>query len=162
MRLLLTGSLKVLLLLFAALIPIVFLLFRLIDSAGLWMVVSDPIPKRLDVIYTYAGEGVRNYYSRVLFDRHPETLWIVGRWPMRRRYYQALYNGVDSTRLWFMPTDSLNTHLEFLGLCGLLDSLAKLRPPGSPELEVGLVSGPYHMRRIFNDVLYCRPAGLAV
>ena len=129
--------------------PFAFLFFLAACRFPSWMAVSDPLPARLDAIFTYSGEGVRNLYSRSLADRYPASVWAVGDYPLlRRKNYAA---GVDGGRLVFLSKRWGNTHQENQGLFAALDSVFRDR---RDTIHVGLVTGPYHIRRAFLDVSF--------
>lgn len=133
--------------------PLIFL-FVIAATAGLGLVlflkigtllaVNDPVPQRLDVIFTFGGENERVAYSRKLLQQFPDAHWLLSD-------YHHLFShilqrdGFTMARVSFLDT-STNTLSEVNGLkdwiSGHKDSLAQ------KHLSIGLVSNPLHMRRI--------------
>jgi hypothetical protein len=127
--------------------------------AGALLVVDDPVPRRLDVIFTFAGENQRVTYSRDLTERFPSAHWVLS------DFYHLFSHilerdGFAMSRVTFLDTCT-NTLSEVHGLrdwiAGHKDSLYKSQnavtnSPAVPQkpatLAVGLVSTPFHMRRI--------------
>lgn len=155
-----------------------FLFFKI----GTLLAVNDPVPQRLDVIFTFGGENERVSYSRKLMQQFPDAHWVLS------DYYHFFSHilqrdGFAMTRVSFLDTCA-NTLSEVHGLwdwiAGHEDSLYKSKntlvretsglnkPPVT--LSVGLVSNPFHMRRIkfmaqtvFSNTpvtLYCLPVPL--
>jgi hypothetical protein len=114
---------------------------------GSWLVVSDPVPQHLDIVFTFAGEAERVAYSRELVERFPRSHWILSDY---KDGYQRILRkeGFDMTRLNAIDTCT-NTYAE-------VDALENRILAGGPaslqddrkETVIGLVSSPYHMRRI--------------
>ena len=133
-------------------------------NIGNWLVVSDPLPTRLDYVFTFAGQNPRMTYSRELMERFPDAHWILS--DFHHIYSRILArNGFDMSRVSIVDTASHTLgEVQALGdwLRANTDSLprrhiaADTAPGPSPsKLSVGLVSSPYHMRRIkfmINDV----------
>ena len=46
-------------------------------KAGTWLFINDPLPDRLDVIFTFGGENARIAYSRELKERFPAARWAL-------------------------------------------------------------------------------------
>ncbi|NLP00977.1 MAG: hypothetical protein GX089_00640 [Fibrobacter sp.] len=124
---------------------IVFLLLSLavlvfsFRNLGKWLMVSDPLPGHLDIVFTFAGENVRVSYSKELMSRFSDAHWMLSdykdghsRLLKRSNYDMSKVSVIDSCR---------NTYSE-------VDALMKRLSSQKEELHVGLVSGPYHMRRI--------------
>lgn len=154
----------------ASLLIALFVLWGVLLYRGLgeWLVIEDELPERVDVIFTFGGETVREQYSRELMDTHPGAIWVNSTFDAEVRSRQ-LDPSIDTSRL--VLVDSLeDTWGEVRFIRGwLLDRLAATDPPsdtaqpepgeptpGGPtsdlappnSLNVALVSGPYHMRRI--------------
>jgi hypothetical protein len=133
-------------------------------NIGGWLVVSDPLPPRLDYVFTFAGQNLRLTYSRELMERYPEAHWILSDF---HHFYSRILtrNGFDMTRVSAVDTAS-NTLAEVHALSDWLQAntdllqrtpIAADTAPGHPpsQFSIGLVSSPYHMRRIkfmVNDV----------
>jgi uncharacterized SAM-binding protein YcdF (DUF218 family) len=126
-------------------------------NIGDWLVVSDPLPPRLDYIFTFAGQNPRLTYSRELMERCPDAHWILSDY---HHFYSRILarSGFEMTRVSIVDTAS-HTLGEVRALSDWLrvnvDSLHRMH--GAPDttaglpsskLSIGLVSSPYHMRRI--------------
>jgi uncharacterized SAM-binding protein YcdF (DUF218 family) len=134
---------------------VIFLFLR----AGALLVVNDPVPASLDVVFTFAGENPRISYSRKLTNQFPEAHWVLSDY---HHFFSRILqrDGFSMTRVTFLDT-STNTLSEVNGLKDWInshrDSLAASREtalqrtavvPENKPLRVGLVSNPFHMRRI--------------
>jgi hypothetical protein len=124
---------------------------------GGWLVVSDPPPPRLDYIYTFAGENPRLWYSRELMERYKGAHWVLCDF---NHYYSRILNrnGFDMTRVSIIDTASY-TLSEVRALADWLRAHPPAQKAFHPAtrtdtaavetpLQIGLVSNPYHMRRI--------------
>jgi uncharacterized SAM-binding protein YcdF (DUF218 family) len=135
-------------------------------NIGEWLIVSDPLPARLDFIFTFAGQNPRLTYSKELMERYPDAHWILS--DFNHVYSRILTrNGFDMTRVSTVDTAS-HTLAEVQALNDWLHAntsslqrttiAADTVPGHSPyKLSIGLVSSPYHMRRIkfmINDVFH--------
>lgn len=128
---------------FGLLLIFVMLSLFFIKYVGEWMMVSDPLPQKIDVIFTFSGENVRDQYSRELFNIYKESLWIVSCWYDKEKYIGDLESeGYDTSRIFTVDTCS-NTYSEVMFLKMYLRENYK-----DDKIVVGLVSGPYHMARI--------------
>ncbi|MFP4014680.1 MAG: hypothetical protein ACLFVQ_11380 [Chitinispirillaceae bacterium] len=138
---------------------VLFWLFLL--NAGSWLLVSDPVPERLDVVFTFGGEGVRVKYSRELMERYTGAHWFISDYKFG--YTRLLRrDGYDMERVSYTDTCSSTlsevTVLNFWVRSGearrqsagnaAQDSVHFVSRSASSPLHVGLVSSPYHMRRI--------------
>lgn len=122
-------------------------------NIGTLLTVEDPVPERLDLVFTFAGENQRVFYSRKLAERFPEAHWVLS------DYFHLFSrilarDGFPRSRVTFLDT-STNTLSEVNGLKDWIgvhrDSLiaaqqGAVKTPAA--LHVGLVSNPLHMRRI--------------
>ena len=113
-----------------------------------WLIVSDPVPKSLDVIFTFGGEDSRIAYSKSLFSKNPRALWIISY--ENRKLVQTLWKeGFDTSRIRIVDTCT-STFSEISFLKNQIADFVKPRGnsgnAGSPT--IGLVSNWYHMRRI--------------
>ena len=119
---------------------------------GSWLIVSDPVPERLDIIFTFAGDGARVTYSKELAMIFPEARWILSDYQNGHARLLRKSN-YDMSRVAVVDT-CRNTRAEIRTLIRMLGA-------GGPEfvpcvslsssgqvINVGLVSSPYHMRRI--------------
>lgn len=70
---------------------------------GSWLIVSDPLPEHIDVIFTFGGETVRDDYSRELAQKHPEATWIVSTFDTTQRS-RIQGNAVAQSRLVVVDT----------------------------------------------------------
>ncbi|NLG16607.1 MAG: DUF218 domain-containing protein [Fibrobacter sp.] len=108
-------------------------------NVGRWLIISDAVPPHLDIVFTFAGENVRVSYSKELMSRFDDARWILSDY--KDGHSRLLRKGnYDMSRV--IVIDSCkNTYSEVNALMDQLRLCDK-------ELYVGLVSGPYHMRRI--------------
>jgi len=128
-------------------------------NAGSWLLLHDKPPERLDVIFTFSENPLRDIYSRELARQHPSAIRIIcaADWRLKGTtkdaYFQKFVDGPeDSARTIY--NDSLqSTFIEtlFLKKC-LLDIIAKnnhqLSSQTDSVINVGLVSNIFHLRRI--------------
>lgn len=122
-------------------------------NIGQWLVVSDPVPARLDVLFMFGGENARFSYSRGLMDRSPDTRWVMS--DNFRQYSRVLSReGFDMSRVTALDTCRY-TLSEITALAGWLkdnrDALIRAAAQDTAAkqaVRVGLVSSPCHMRRI--------------
>jgi hypothetical protein len=122
-------------------------------TVGPWLFLSDPLPSRLDVIFTFAGDNQRLHYSRNLMERYSAAHWVLSDF---HHYYSRILvrNGFAMVRVTAVDT-AANTLSEVNALADWLMS-AKVPVDGNigsardlPDtVAIGLVSSPYHMRRI--------------
>ena len=133
---------------FFAVLAITLIIFR---QLGDWLIAADPPPPRLDVVCTFAGDRQRVVYSKELMFRHPEAHWFLSDYKNGHgRLLQK--NSFDMHRVTIVDTCN-NTVSEVNALCEWLDRYRPPPPSGASggdavRLHVGLVSSPYHMRRI--------------
>ena len=145
--------LRILLVLAAISLPLL-LIAAVFMNLGAWLLVADPLPPRLDAVFTFAGENPRITYSRELAQLYPEARWVLSDHDHLYRRILAR-NGFDLQRVDFIDTCT-HTLSEVRSLAdwvrtwraatGLPDTAARLRK--SRTLRIGLVSAPYHQRRI--------------
>jgi hypothetical protein len=120
--------------------------FLFLSNAGTWLLISDSIPKRLDLIFTFAGENVRDSYSRELMQKFPNAHWLMSD-------YKEGYNRIlrrenyDMSRVSIVDTCT-NTLSEVKTLTMWINQNTSSLYSHDSVIYVGLVSGPYHMRRI--------------
>ena len=122
-------------------------LFRLGD----WLTPCDVLPDRIDLIVTFAGDSRRVDYSRELMERYPDAHWFLSDY--RNGYGRLLRkDGYDMRRVTIVDTCT-NTLSEVRAVAGWIADGVPV-PPATDDtgksrtLVVGLVSSPYHMRRI--------------
>ena len=120
-------------------------------KAGDWLVISEPLPERIDVVFTFAGENSRMAYSRELMGRFPEAHWVLSE--NLHQYSRILEReGFDMSRV--TPVDTCtNTLSEVNGLADWVrgrrgSDAARARAVKAEPISIALVSNPYHMRRI--------------
>jgi uncharacterized SAM-binding protein YcdF (DUF218 family) len=119
----------------------------LLRNAGVYLLVNDPLPKKLDLIFTFAGENARNHYSEELLKQYPDAHWLLSDY--KNGYVRILRReSFDMSRVTIVDTCK-NTFSEVLALKEYLRLPGEnaLRDRQKP-LQIGLISGPYHMRRI--------------
>ncbi len=123
------------------------LLLIIIRNAGTWLLISDSVPKHLDLVFTFAGENVRDSYSRELMQEFPDAHWLMSDY--KEGYSRILRReSFDMSRVSIVDTCS-NTLSEVTTLTKWIEmgdrNVIKSK---DSVLYIGLVSGPYHMRRI--------------
>lgn len=117
-----------------------------IRNAGSWLLISDTVPDRLDLVFTFAGENVRDTYSRELMTQFPNAYWLMSDY--KGGYSRILRRDkFDMTRVSIVDTCT-NTLAEVTTLSRWIDKKDNVLLKGEDSIYVGLVSGPYHMRRI--------------
>lgn len=120
-------------------------------NLGNWILVNDPLPEKLAVIFTFAGENVRDIYSQQLAEEYSDAVWVIsGR--NKIKYFEKLTNeNFDTSRIFFVDTCT-TTFSEVMYLKKWLNdytnSIYKSGNSYFQQIHIGLVSGPYHMRRI--------------
>jgi uncharacterized SAM-binding protein YcdF (DUF218 family) len=124
----------------------VFIAFR---QLGIWLIAADPPPRRLDVICTFAGESRRVDYSKKLMLQHNGAHWLLSDYKDGHgRLLQK--NNFDMRRVTIFDTCK-NTRSE---INAMHEWIVRYRHSGltpgcdTATLDIGLVSSPYHMRRI--------------
>src|SRR5271157_3377473 len=126
---------------------------------GMWLVASDPLPPSLDAYFTFASDNERILYSKHLYKRYSAALWVLS-YPRKRILVPLRKAGLDTSRIVVMDTCA-NTSSEVACIVNwantaLRDSAsaparklsAKTKYSPGSTLRIGLVSSPYHMRRI--------------
>lgn len=123
------------------------LLLLIIRNAGTWLLISDSVPERLDLVFTFAGENVRDIYSRELMQKFPSAHWLMSDYKegysrilRRESFDMSRVSVVDTCSNTWSEVTSLTKWIELGDRC-IINSKDSV-------LYVGLVSGPYHMRRI--------------
>ncbi|MBN1307472.1 MAG: YdcF family protein [Chitinispirillaceae bacterium] len=121
-------------------------MFFLFRQLGSWLIAGDTPPEHLDVICTFAGENRRVVYSKELALRYRNAHWVLSDYKDGHgRLLQK--NNFDMRRVTIIDTcKSTISEMHALG-----EWLDRYRPrPSGPaaRIQVGLVSSPYHMRRI--------------
>ena len=115
--------------------------------SGNFLLRRDPLPDTLDVIVTFAEEGVRMQYSRQLYDRYPTAHWIVSYQDLSiiKPYLPLPFDSTRITTVNFCKhtRDEINFVKKWLGANKGRFSGRCRRP------AIGFVSCPYHERRIY-------------
>ncbi len=114
-------------------------------NMGRWLLAADRQPQRLDMIFVFGGEGIRKEHAYVLLDSFPNAKLVISdysaemvdKWLAKRKIDQNSVIVVDSCSSTFAEVSFL---AELIGSIHIADN----RDP----LAIGLVSSPYHMRRI--------------
>lgn len=127
-------------------------------NLALWLVVSDPMPKSLDVIFTFGGDETRVTYSKSLFLQNPLAEWVISH-DNKKVVHTLAKQGLDTSRIILVDTckttvaevafisdwlrNAFNESASQPNVFALRGVFSKATP-----LRVGLVSSPFHMRRI--------------
>jgi uncharacterized SAM-binding protein YcdF (DUF218 family) len=133
------------LILFIAVVLVGWLAFR---NLAVWLVISDPLPQSLDAVFTFAGDVHRINYSKELFKQYPQSKWLIS-YPSKKIAVPLKRDGFDTSRIVIVDTCK-NTTAEVLFITDWVHHAvaADKRFSRARPLSVGLVSTPYHMRRI--------------
>jgi hypothetical protein len=124
-------------------VVLVVLAFFAIREAGVWLLVKDQLPPKVDILFTFAGERYRVDYSSELMLKYPNAHWVMS--DFKDGYYHYIKKkNFDVSRMTVVDTCK-STIFEVKYLFTYLQEHRNLYPDG---ITVGLVSGPYHMRRI--------------
>lgn len=129
---------------------------------GTWLIVSDPLPERIDMLFTFAGPRMRVDYSRQILSLHPQAHWVLS--DPRKRFANAFSEwGIDPEECTVIPPCT-STREEMEALFQFI--CRRATGDGKAELELGLVSEPFHMRRIkcYATALrrsLCRPVNIS-
>jgi hypothetical protein len=132
----------------AALLLAVFAATALATRAGSWLVVEDPVPPRIDVVFTYTGENNRENYSIELVKK-TGAFWVLSGRDAKATTQRVAAAGVDTSRFLFTG-DCENTWQETTFITRWVNrSLndGRLAHQNGPAV-IALVSSPAHMRRI--------------
>lgn len=112
---------------------------------GRWLVISDPIPENLDLIVTFAGERERVAYSRELSTKFPKSFWILSdykdgysRLLRKSNFNMSRVHIVDTCQNTVSEIDAVKKWIR--------NNQQKFKDKS--QISIGLVSSPYHMRRI--------------
>lgn len=123
---------------------LVLCLFLLLNM-GRWLVIYDPIPEKLDLIVTFAGEQQRVAYSRELSMKFPQSFWLLSdykdgysRLLRKSNFNMSRVHIVDTCQNTVSEIDAMNNWIK----------KNQQRFIGKSRISIGLVSSPYHMRRI--------------
>jgi hypothetical protein len=117
-----------------------------------WLVVSDPLPQSLDAVFTFAGDVHRINYSKELFNRYPHAKWLIS-YPSKKIAIPLKHDGFDTSRIAIVDTcKNTNAEVWFITGWALQTIAADKGFSRAHPLAVGLVSMPFHMRRIRMEV----------
>jgi len=112
--------------------------------AGTWLIVADPLPGKVDVVFTFAGESARVNYSKEVMSRISSAHWVLSDY--KNGHARILRNeGFDMDRVSVIDTCT-STYAEVSALSRWIND--NKQKDGNKDLSVALVSSPYHMRRI--------------
>lgn len=124
----------------------VFVAFR---QLGVWLIAADPPPARLDVIFTFASESQRVDYSKKLVMQYDKAHWLLsdyknghGRLLQKSDFDMRRVTIIDTCKNTLSEINALREWL--VGYRTGLVAVGR----DAPTLDIGLVSSPYHMRRI--------------
>ena len=121
------------------------------SNLGSWLMISDPLPPSLDVLFTLSGEMSRIVYSKQLIAKYPGVKWFFS-YPRKKVMSNFAREGFDTSRIFIVDTCS-NTRSEI----AFLKNLVKSQPASLMQtetaisddvLKIGIISNWYHMRRI--------------
>jgi hypothetical protein len=116
-----------------------------IRNIGSWLIVSDPVPDKLDMIFTFASESERVGYSKELLSRFTDATWVLSDY--KNGFSRILRkDNFNMSKVSTIDTCS-STRSEINVINEWLKGHSKSIRAGS-KYHVGLVSSPYHMRRI--------------
>lgn len=124
------------------------LTFFAFSQAGSWLVVDNPLPERIDVICTFAGDSRRVEYSRELMLKHPDAQWFLSDY--KDGYSRLLQRSNFNMKRVMVVDTCKSTFSEVSAFGSMFGSYHKARFGGNSDtvLNVVCVSSPYHMRRI--------------
>lgn len=125
----------------------------IVRNAGTYLLVSDPLPQKLDLVFTFAGENSRPVYSQELLKKYSCAHWLMSDY--KKGYIRILRRDkYDMSRVSVIDTCK-NTNSEVTAMLEWIGKNLELQSQKSGiNIKVGLVSGPYHMRRIKMMVEY--------
>jgi uncharacterized SAM-binding protein YcdF (DUF218 family) len=111
-------------------------------NIGNWLVVVDPLPSKLDVIFSFGGAQERAPYAVELQKKYKNALLLISTAVVEKEKQRIIQLGADTNRIEFI--DSCKTTWTEIAF---LESWLKEKY-GGKTAAIGLVSSPYHMRRI--------------
>jgi uncharacterized SAM-binding protein YcdF (DUF218 family) len=115
-------------------------------NVGSWLLVEDNEPESLDLIFSFSGERVRNTYARELMGKYASAHWLMSDY--KNGYNRILRkSNFDENRFSFVDTCS-NTLAEVSALYDWIGQNKNTRFSKNNKVSIGLISSPYHMRRI--------------
>jgi len=114
-----------------------------VDTIGNWLYVDDQIPPNPDVIFTFAGEKVRENYSAEVINSYDCKYWVVSR-PSSVSGNTEIFQSLLSDQVKIVTVDTCaDTYSEMSFFLKWADE--NCLPRGT---VVCMVSGPYQLRRI--------------
>ena len=117
-------------------------------NLALWLVVADPLPPSIDAIFTFAGETNRLVYSKELFGKYPGTQWLIS-YPSKKIAIPLRKDGFDISRIQIVDScKNTNSEAMFLVNWAVEKTRQSKKFSEQKPLQIGLVSTPFHMRRI--------------
>jgi hypothetical protein len=129
--------------LFVALITLV--AFR---QVGSWLTVADTPPRRIDVVCTFGGDHQRVIYSKKLMADHPDAHWFLsdykngnGRLLQKNNFDMRRVSIIDTCKSTLSEINAIGSWLAYY-------RTTRFGHDSKQQLNVALVSSPYHMRRI--------------
>jgi len=118
-------------------------------NLGKWLIVSDSPADPVNVLFTFAGENTRITYSKHLFRKNSDALWIIS-YPSSKIKAALSRDNLDTSRICIIDTCT-DTKAEVACIIQWQHSHGRLlmsrSAPGRTPV-IGLVSSWYHMRRI--------------
>jgi uncharacterized SAM-binding protein YcdF (DUF218 family) len=48
-----------------------------VRNLGQWLIIRNPLPEKLDLLFTFGGEPRRYDHSKDLFERYPDSFWAI-------------------------------------------------------------------------------------
>jgi hypothetical protein len=109
-------------------------------NLGNWLLVSDPEPEKIDLVFTFAGGPLRDERSIELLKKHPEAKWLSSTGNHCAIITLCKKSKIDTSRVTIIDTcTSTWGEVEVLKCYLKKNRLIKI---------VGLVSNEWHMRRI--------------
>ena len=119
-------------------------LFR--NAAGM-LVVADPEPEQLDLLFTFGGHENRGKYSAEVFRNHPQVTWVFSH-GSKKVVRDRLRDDSLSLRRVVFSNRSSSTVQEVKELREWVKRERETRNIRKDvPLHVGLVTSPYHMKR---------------
>jgi uncharacterized SAM-binding protein YcdF (DUF218 family) len=121
-------------------------------NLALFLVVSEPLPPSLDAVFTFAGETQRIIYSKELFKQYTRSEWLIS-YPTKRISIPLGKKGLDTSRIFVVDTcRNTNSEAWYIADWALRTVNSNSGYSAARPLAIGLVSTPFHMRRIRLEV----------
>jgi uncharacterized SAM-binding protein YcdF (DUF218 family) len=109
-------------------------------NLGNWLLVSDPEPQKIDLVFSFAGGPYRDDHALELLKKHPEAKWLASTGSHSGIIEKCRKAGIDSARVSIIDTcKSTWSEIKVLKEYLKTNNWAK---------SIGLVSSEWHMRRI--------------